>query len=665
MAFLPNLRTWSRIDELGHPSPILTSPDIAVQYFALEDSIAERKGSQAFIDTPQILYSNWLKRAGGIEAALGSFITPPKIVLIGGGLANCVAGLELAKAGADVTLLEVSDHVGGRLQSILSPDKVNYQEMGAMRFPPSEDVLYYYAKHLGFAFVDIFPNPGSVDTLISYKGEVKLWPKKSPTVPDGFKTVHDGWQALVSRGITVKRGDNDINEFLAPAELTILLQRSFDNNPTALRDVISGWQKYLTTFGTNTFLQGLRRIFGKEHEWNIPGGIEWSEEDFDRFGKLGVGSGGFGAFFSLGFNAILRIVVNGLETDQKMFAKVDSEGQPQPTGIQNLAEAIVDLASDPTKQRTPLKVLLRTAGAIWSSTPNSLTVTQAGFHPGLVTYDYAIVGTTSKAAYNEVLIKIHGSIDPTVANALRTVHVCASSKLFIRTNRFWETTPGTPRVILSDGPVNQLYTLDYAHPDKGLVLVVYAWEQDSINLQGFTVGPQLFQYLFEQLRAILSQSQEWAKWVEHLIPFDSLNFKHWQLDPRFMGAFVIAGPSQDGLLRTLFYDHRKLLPKSTLNNSASISTLPTTKSTISTSTPVTLIESHDSKPTPSPSTPTAWSPILLNGDSYGWSGGWTQGALEMALNNVSVILKARGQINQEAFAPTSLLKPDTYDYGAQ
>lgn len=202
------------------------------------------------------------------------------------------------------------------------------------------------------------------------------------------------------------------------------------------------------------------------------------------------------------------------------------------------------------------------------------------------------------------------------------------------------------------------------------MLVVYAWEQDSINLQRFTGGPQLFDYLYRQLDAALSSSPEWAPWIRNLIPFYDLHFKHWQLDLRSLGAFVIAGPSQDELLQTLFYDHLKLLPQSTPNNSAkSASTAKSTSLTprpiSSASTPATLTVTHDSEPTSSASTPTVWSPILLNGDSYGWSGGWTQGALEMALNNVSVILKARGQINQEAFAPTSLLKPDTYNYGAK
>lgn len=650
MPVLPNLRTWSKIDKSYRPLLYLLSPGKTTEEAVFEGQGTKKYVPQAFVDTPQILYSKWPTKAGGIKAPLGRFTTPPKIALIGGGLANCVAGLELAKAGADVTLLEVSDRVGGRLKSILSTDGINYQEMGAMRFPPSEDILYYYARQLGFDFIPKFPNPGTVDTLLSYKGKVTLWTTGGP-VPDEFETVHNGWDAFVRHGIT--GGNQTTQEFLSPADLTTLLQKSHNNDPTALTNAISSWQKYLTNFGANTFLEGLQRIFGAAHEWDIPGGRQWSKDDFERFGSLGVGSGGFGAFYDVGFNAILRVVVNGLETDQQTFAKKNDKGHLQPTGIQNLAQAIVDLASDPSKQKTPLKVLSRTAGVICGSASDSVTVAHAGRHPGMFTYDYAIVGTTSKAAFSEVLAKpeVHNNIDPAVANALRTVHMCASSKLFIRTNKFWVTNPGTPRAILSDGPVNQLYTLDYGHPYKGLVLVLYAWEQDSIKLERKT-GRRLYKYLFGQLRTALAHSPEWKNWIEnlHLTPLEliaNLNFKHWQLDPRFLGAFVIAGPSQDGLLQTLFYDHLKLLPSLSSNTSSSL--ISSTSATAPTSA---LTETHGS----------AWSPILLNGDSYGWSGGWTQGALETALNNVSVILKARGQINEEEVAPTSLLKPDTYKY---
>ncbi|KAI0781720.1 hypothetical protein BC629DRAFT_1582702 [Irpex lacteus] len=606
-------------------------------------SVAEKPPPpQAFVDTPRILYSNWPKKAGGIHAPLGSFTTPPKVVLIGGGLANCVAGLELAKAGADVTLLEVSDRVGGRLESILSPtDGVNYQEMGAMRFPPSEDILYYYARQLGFGFLPKFPDPGVVSTLLSYEGRVKLWAGPSD-IPNEFATVSNGWNALVTGGITVTCGGIATNEFLAPDRLGALLQTSYTGDSDTLLEVISGWQKYLTTFGSNTFLEGLKRIFGVEHEWDVPGGTQWSDDDFKRFGKLGVGSGGFGPLYDRGFNAILRLVVNGLETDQQIFAKDDGEGK----GLQ------------PT-------VLLRTAGAIRYSTNDSVTVDQrtAGSAvDSMVTYDYALVGTTSKAAIDHILVNIHPEIDSSVAYALNTAHMCASSKLFIRTKKFWETKSGqevnrAPRVILSDGVVPQLYMLDYGDPDYGLVLVVYAWEQDSIDLQGFTDGCEFYQHLVRNLHEDLKKSSEWKDWTNNLEPYDDLNFKHWQLDPLHLGAFVISGPSHDWLAKTMFYDHLKLSSDHDASNSSS--------PTVPTSTPAstsTLTESRASESKPPSSAPTPWFPILLNGDSYGWSGGWAQGALETALNNVSVILKARGQIKEEDFAPTTLLRPNDYKY---
>jgi tryptophan 2-monooxygenase len=86
------------------------------------------------------------------------------------------------------------------------------------------------------------------------------------------------------------------------------------------------------SFGNDSFYTALQRIFGEKHEWDVPGGQVWTEDDFERFGTLGVGSGGFGAVYSAGFNSIFRLIVNGLESDQAIFAKMTDDGL-QATGI--------------------------------------------------------------------------------------------------------------------------------------------------------------------------------------------------------------------------------------------------------------------------------------------------------------------------------------------
>jgi tryptophan 2-monooxygenase len=107
---------------------------------------------QAWVDTPQIVYSAWNQAAGDIDQPLGTLPPNFSVALVGGGITNVVLAFNLVKAGADVTLIEATDDVGGHLRTIQTPDRVNVAEMGAMRFPPSEDLLYYYANEFNYSF---------------------------------------------------------------------------------------------------------------------------------------------------------------------------------------------------------------------------------------------------------------------------------------------------------------------------------------------------------------------------------------------------------------------------------------------------------------------------------------------------------------------------------
>ena len=64
---------------------------------------------QAYVDTPGFVYSQWLDRSGDKIGSTGA-----RVGIVGDGPAGCCAAYELAKAGADVTLVTISnDHNGG------------------------------------------------------------------------------------------------------------------------------------------------------------------------------------------------------------------------------------------------------------------------------------------------------------------------------------------------------------------------------------------------------------------------------------------------------------------------------------------------------------------------------------------------------------------------
>src|SRR5262245_35617614 len=75
---------------------------------------------------------------------------PKKIVIVGAGMAGLSAGYELQRAGHDVTILEATQRVGGRVLTIREPFSDGlYGEAGAMRLPMSHKLIQTYIEKLG------------------------------------------------------------------------------------------------------------------------------------------------------------------------------------------------------------------------------------------------------------------------------------------------------------------------------------------------------------------------------------------------------------------------------------------------------------------------------------------------------------------------------------
>ncbi|KAF5020220.1 hypothetical protein F66182_7785 [Fusarium sp. NRRL 66182] len=575
---------------------------------------------QAWVDTPQIVYSAWNQAAGDIDQALGTLPSNLSIALVGAGITNVVLAFNLAKAGADVTLIEATDDVGGRLRSIDTPDGVNVAEMGAMRFPPSEDLLYYYANAFNYTFIQNFPDPGKVPTIVFYQEMANSWVSEDVTVK-GFETVNNGWRRLISGGLSGGSGQS----IASAAQLSEWL--SSDDADTRAR-VVPEWQKYLDVFGNDSFYTALQRIFGKDHEWDVPGGQVWTDDDFERFGTLGIGSGGFGAVYTAGFNSIFRLVVNGLESDQAIFARMTEDGL-QPVGIRELARSIWDKATElgvTTKFGTVGKVL--TGG---DDNLNAVIVEQTSADglspPELVEYHLAVVGTSSRAmnyAFAPVSAASNNTImSNSVNRGITDLHMTSSSKLFVRTQKFWEGQPSDfPRVILSDTNLPQAYTLDYGHPDYGMVLLTYAWEDLSEQILAIQDPKELLSILKEQIDRIMRDSS-YPDYSSYLNPVtsDDVYLVHWPLDEYSYGAFSLGLPGQDKLISSMFYDYQKLN------------------------------ESLNSR-------------VLINSDCTSFLGGWVDGGLQPAHNSLAAIFERFGSLNSAAahLSPSALIGPSLYQY---
>jgi tryptophan 2-monooxygenase len=529
-------------------------------------------------------------RSGPI-AHLPLGVTRRKVAIVGAGAAGLTAAYELLKIGADPVIFEASDRIGGRAHSQpftdgSSPSASTFAEMGAMRFPLSAKMFFHYVKDVFHMRTSgQFPDPGKVTTRLYFQNRLIEWPAGERAPRDAeFQRIGRDWAAFV-------------------ATLTEPLYRDWQAGD--MNAVRARWQAFIDAYRDRSFYAVLRE--------RLP---HWSREDVSTFGTLGIGSGGFGALYQVGFLEILRIIVQMWEEDQQLL----------PDGIGRLMENFYCAqVTQPDGRRTSLC----DHGALHLKTP--VRAIERGPGGGvLLHFDYAtgrrrkalfpavIVATTTRCM--EMLGLTAGSAPSTgavisqpVKAAVRTLHMMDSSKLYVRTRtKFWKDNPRIPQTILTDELPRAVYALDYPQMDEGVVLISYTWGDDAAKLLGLS-NLERFRLCREVIRKI---SPEFA---EHLEPVGGeILSVDWQNEPYHCGAFKLQYPGQEADLCAAYHQ---------------------------------FLTAND---------PQADTGVYLAGDSVSWYGGWMEGALHTGLNAACAAAKRLGA----TLRPDSPLSqdPNLYQY---
>jgi tryptophan 2-monooxygenase len=371
------------------------------------------------------------------------------------------------------------------------------------------------------------------------------------------------------------------------------------------------WQRYIDTYKDMSFYEAV--VQAMPH---------WTYETRNAFGALGVGSGGFGPLYGVNMLEMLRILLLGWEDNQQLYVN----------GMTSLCHGFyTTMVNAPGFGRCSLQSLatlqLNTpiAGIDYNPSSKRPMVMLSATSP--VEFDAVIVATTSRSmefmglTLSAPLTNLTDILSERVKVGLRNLHMASSSKMFICTQtKFWKGTggqsaPTVPQTIQTDELPRGIYALDYPNTSHGVVLISYTWEDDSIKLQ-----PLDLQQRFAILTASIAKID--ATWASNMVPMNGEIYSiDWQSEPYYYGAFKLNLPGQEPGLQAAYYQFMDALS------------------------PI-----HDKG-------------IYLAGDGVSYSGGWTEGALQTAINcATSVAFRCKGVL--PSYNALTGQDAHLYDYGA-
>jgi monoamine oxidase len=117
-----------------------------------------------------------------IRNGLGKAETPKRVIVVGAGMAGLVTSSLLKEAGYQVTILEASKRVGGRVYTIRSPFTHGlFFEAGAMRIPNTHPLIWEYICKFGLPTIP-FINTTPEDWI--YVNGVKVRRRQYQKNPD-------------------------------------------------------------------------------------------------------------------------------------------------------------------------------------------------------------------------------------------------------------------------------------------------------------------------------------------------------------------------------------------------------------------------------------------------------------------------------------------------